>query len=54
MTRHITAVVAIGILLGLLIFDLSTSKLNPYGSPPVVALGSEMASKGGFCGVVPK
>lgn len=54
MTRHITAVVAIGLLLGLLIFDLSTSKVNPYVAPPVVALGSEMASKGGFCGAAPK
>ena len=54
MTRHITAVVAIVLLLVLLIFDLSTSKVNPYVAPPIVALGSEMASKGGFCGAVPK
>ncbi|MEZ7813696.1 MAG: hypothetical protein QMB16_08480 [Paracoccaceae bacterium] len=54
MTRHITAVVAIGLLSGLLVFDLSTSRVNPYVAPPVVALGSGLASTGGFCGVMPK
>jgi hypothetical protein len=49
-----TALVAIGLLSGLLIFDLSTSTVNPYVAPPVVALGSGMASAGGFCGVFPK
>ena len=54
MTRHITAALALGLLAGLMIFDLSTAQLNPYVAPPVIALGSGQASAGGFCGALPE
>lgn len=54
MTRHITAAAAIALLGLLLAFDQTTTRLNPYKAPPLLALGSGVEASGGFCGAMPK
>ena len=48
MTRRITGLLALSLILGLILFDLSTAQVNPYRAPPIIALGSGVASAGGF------
>ncbi len=54
MTRGITAGMALSLILALLAFDLATAELNPYNAPAPIALGSGVASAGGFCGELPE
>lgn len=50
MTRRAIVALACILLTGLLAFDLSTTRLNPYAAPALFALGSGAAPAGGFCG----
>jgi len=52
--RSSIAHLAIFLIIGLLVFDLLTARLNPYVAPPIIALGSGQATSGGFCGALPK
>ena len=53
LTRRITGLLALSLILGVILFDLSTAQVNPYRAPPIIALGSGVASAGGFCGALP-
>jgi hypothetical protein len=53
LTRRITGLLALSLILGVILFDLSTAQVNPYRAPPIIALGSGVASVGGFCGALP-
>ncbi|MGX0878927.1 hypothetical protein ACSSV4_003631 [Roseovarius sp. MBR-154] len=51
--RHVTLLVALG-LVGLLGLDHAQSQpLNPYTAPPLLALGSGLAATGGHCAAPP-
>lgn len=54
MTRKFTASLAIAFIATLILFDQATAELNPYQAPPAFALGSGLASAGGFCGALPQ
>lgn len=54
MTRRVTATVAALFLLALAGFDAATSELDPYRAPPVLALGSGLASGGAHCSALPR
>jgi len=50
---HCTLILVLGIL-SLLVLDQQISQpLNPYQSPPAIALGSGVAGAGGFCSALP-
>lgn len=54
MTRRVTAVLALAMIAGVLALDFAESEpLNPYGAPPLLALGSGMASSGAHCAAPP-
>lgn len=54
MTRRITATLALAMIAGILTLDLAESEpLNPYQAPPLLALGSGMASSGAHCAAPP-
>lgn len=54
MTRRIT-MLAVALMMGVLIvFDLATSApLDPFGAPPLLALGSGEGSGGAHCAALP-
>ncbi|OYX41558.1 MAG: hypothetical protein B7Z02_15205 [Rhodobacterales bacterium 32-67-9] len=47
MTRKLTASVAMGMLLLLILFDIGQTMSNPYAAPPLLAFGSGVAQTGG-------
>lgn len=53
MTRRFTAAITLSLLGGLLAFDQLTTPPNPWQAPAAFALGSGMATSGGFCGALP-
>jgi hypothetical protein len=54
MTRRPIAILAIVGIAALIALDLNASPANPYAAPPAIALGSGVASAGGFCGQLPQ
>lgn len=54
MTRRVTAVLTLAMVAGVLALDFAESEpLNPYQAPPLLALGSGMASSGAHCAAPP-
>lgn len=54
MTRLPIVIVLLGVMAGLVAFDLARSApLNPYGAPPLLALGSGQAASGAHCAALP-
>lgn len=54
MTRKLTVTITLVMLMGLAIFDLATSTLNPYAAPAAIALGSGQAAAGAHCAAMPE
>ncbi|WP_372890350.1 hypothetical protein [Rhodosalinus sp.] len=54
-TRRLTAALALALLAGLLLLDLSRSApLDPFAAPPPIALGSGQAPGGAHCAAPPE
>jgi len=54
MTRRWTMLAVVLLVAGLLAFDLSTSAApDPFAAPPLLALGSGLASGGAHCAAPP-
>jgi len=53
MTRRISALFALTLLVLLVALDYAANPPNPYRVPSIIALGSGAASAGGFCGALP-
>ena len=54
MTRKLTVTITLVMLMGLAMFDLATSTLNPYAAPAAFALGSGQAAAGAHCAAMPE
>ncbi|WP_199672031.1 hypothetical protein [Pseudooceanicola sediminis] len=54
MTRKVTASLSLLFIVGLVLFDQGTARLNPYQAPAAFALGSGQVASGGFCGALPQ
>ncbi|MBI6628501.1 hypothetical protein [Pontibaca salina] len=53
-TRRLTAAAALALVLGILALDKATSTpLDPFRAPPILALGSGQASGGAHCAALP-
>ncbi len=53
MTRRVTAAAALGLIVAVLVFDLTTAGVNPFNAPAPFALGSNVKGGGAFCGELP-
>lgn len=54
MTRRASALAVVVMVTGLIAFDLSAGdRPNPFKAPPLLALGSGLASGGAHCAALP-